>query len=164
VTRVLLPHPLLSTALVLIWLLLANSVSMGQILLGSALGLAIPMLTGRFWPERTCVRRPLLLVRYFGVVLFDILVASFRVAWLVLMPVARLRPAFVVLPLRLKSELAISLLANTICLTPGTLSAHLSEDRRELLIHGLDVDDAGGLVEAIRARYEAPLLEIFESC
>jgi multicomponent K+:H+ antiporter subunit E len=160
----LLPHPLLSTALALIWLLLVNSVSPGQVLLGSALGCAIPMLTSRFWPERVCVRRSLLLLRYVGVVLFDILVASIRVARLVLMPARRLRPAFVVLPLRLQSDLAISLLANTICLTPGTLSAHLSRDRRELLVHALDADDTQALIETIRTRYEAPLLEVFESC
>jgi multicomponent K+:H+ antiporter subunit E len=70
----------------------------------------------------------------------------------------------VVLHLRLKSELAISLLANTICLTPGTVSARLSADRTELLVHVLDAADPQAVVAEIQARYEAPLLEVFESC
>jgi multicomponent K+:H+ antiporter subunit E len=160
----LLPHPVLSVLLALIWLLLVNGISPGQLLLGSLLGWVIPLLTFRFWPDRIRIRRPLVLVRYLAVLLYDILVANIHVARLVLGRPERLRPAFVVLPLRLRSELAISLLANTICLTPGTVSARLSEDRRELLVHALDVRDPQVLIETIQARYEAPLLEIFEPC
>lgn len=162
--RRLLPHPLLTAVLVLTWLLLVNSASPGQVLLGSLLGWTIPLLTRRFWPERAVVRRPLTLLRFIGVVLYDILLANLRVARLILGSPRRLRPAFVVLPLRLKSELAISLLANAICLTPGTVSARLSADRRDLLIHALDLDDPDALLAAIRSRYETPLLEIFERC
>jgi multicomponent K+:H+ antiporter subunit E len=61
-----------------------------------------------------------------------------------------LRPAFVVVPLDLRDELAISLLANIICLTPGTVSARLSADRRELLVHALDCADTEALVASIK--------------
>jgi multicomponent K+:H+ antiporter subunit E len=160
----LLPHPILSLALAAIWLLLVNSASAGQILLGLLLGWGIPLFTRHFWPDPVRVHRPLALVRFIGVVLYDILMANLTVAGLVLGHPQRLRPAFVVLPLRLKSELAISLLANTICLTPGTVSARLSADRTELLVHVLDAADPQAVVAEIRARYEAPLLEVFESC
>jgi multicomponent K+:H+ antiporter subunit E len=131
-TRRLLPHPLLSLAVILVWLLLVNSLSPGQILL--------------------------------GVVAYDILTANIAVARLILTPNRPVRPAFVIMPLALRTDLAISLLANTICLTPGTVSARLSADQRELLIHALDVDDPQTLVETIRERYETPLREIFEPC
>ena len=85
-------------------------------------------------------------------------------AWLILHSPARLRPAFVPVPLALQSNLAISVLANAICLTPGTVSSRLSLDRRHLLVHALDVDDPDKLVATIKRRYEAPLLEIFEPC
>jgi len=160
----LLPHPILSLALAAIWLLLVNSASAGQILLGLLLGLAIPLFTRHFWPDPVRIHRPLVLLRFIGVVLYDILMANLTVAGLVLGHPRRLRPAFVVLPMRLKSELAISLLANTICLTPGTVSARLSADRTELLVHVLDAADPQAVVAEIQARYEAPLLEVFESC
>ena len=160
----LLPHPLLSLAVTLVWLLLVNSLAPGQVLLGLGLGLAIPQLTRNFWPERTRIHRPLTLLRFLGVVAYDIVTANIVVARLILTPSRPVRPAFVVLPLTLRTDLAISLLANTICLTPGTVSARLSTDQRELLIHALDVDDPQALVETIRARYEAPLREVFEPC
>jgi multicomponent K+:H+ antiporter subunit E len=160
----LLPHPLLTPILVLIWLLLVNSLTPGHILLGLLLGWAIPAFTLRFWPEPVRIRRPLALLRFMGVVLYDIVVANFNVAYLIVRGPRQLEPKFVEVPLRLRSDLAISLLANTISLTPGTVSSWLSPDRTRLVVHGLDVRDPRELVETIRERYEAPLLEVFESC
>jgi multicomponent K+:H+ antiporter subunit E len=73
-----------------------------------------------------------------------------------------LNPLFVWVPLDLTNDLALSLLANTICLTPGTVSASLSPDQRYLLVHALDCTDPDDLVRTIKARFEAPLMEIFE--
>jgi multicomponent K+:H+ antiporter subunit E len=159
-----LPHPLLTPLLAAIWLLLNNSLSPGHILLGLLLGWAIPLFTLRFWPERVRIRRPLTLLRFTGVVLWDIVVANLTVARLILGRPERLRPAFVAVPLDLTTDLAISLLANTICLTPGTLTARLAPDRSHLLVHGLNVPDAAELADSIKRRYEAPLKEVFESC
>ncbi len=163
-TSRLLPHPLLTPILALVWLLLANSLSPGHILLGLLLGWSIPIFTLRFWPEEIRLRRPLVLLRFIAVVLYDILVANFNVAYLILRGPRQLRPGFVVVPLRLRSDLGISLLANTVSLTPGTVSSWLSPDRTRLVVHGLDVRDPRGLVETIRQRYESPLLEVLESC
>lgn len=160
----LLPHPLLTPALALVWLLLANSTVPGQIVLGVLLGWALPLFTLRFWPDTVHVERPLALLRFIGVVLRDILVANLTVARLILGRPERLRPAFVRVPLALQSDLAISLLANTICLTPGTVSSRLALDRSHLLVHALDVADPEQLVATIKHRYEAPLREIFEKC
>jgi multicomponent K+:H+ antiporter subunit E len=160
----LLPHPLLSVILITIWLLLVNELSFGQILLGAILGWAVPLYTGRFWPEQVKVRRPVLLLRFTAIVLYDILVASIAVARLIIGRQEALQPAFIVMPLLLRSELAISLLANTISLTPGTVSAYLSADRRCLVVHSLHTTDPDELLETIRERYEAPLKEILEVC
>ncbi|MGE5152402.1 MAG: Na+/H+ antiporter subunit E [Bdellovibrio bacteriovorus] len=160
----LLPHPLLTPILALIWVLLANSLSPGHIMLGLLLGWSIPLFTLRFWPDEVRLRRPLVLLRFIAVVLYDILVANFNVAYLILRGPRRLQPGFVVVPLTISSELGISLLANTISLTPGTVSSWLSPDRRSLVVHGLDVRDPADLVATIKQRYEAPLLEVFESC
>jgi multicomponent K+:H+ antiporter subunit E len=65
-------------------------------------------------------------------------------------------------PLRLKSAEAITVLAGTITMTPGTVSADLSADGRSLLVHCLETDDPKGTVDGIKDRYERRLLEIFE--
>lgn len=160
----LLPHPVLSAMLLVIWLLLANALSPGQILLGALLGWAVPLYTARFWPDEVKIRKPLVLMRFAGVVLYDILIANLVVARLILGPTGRLRPAFIEMPISLRSEVAISLFANTVSLTPGTMSAYLSADRRTLVIHSLHVTDTAALIATIRERYETPLREILESC
>lgn len=159
-----LPHPILSPLLAGLWLLLTNSIAPGQILLGLLLGWTIPLLTLRFWPERITIRKPFALIRYIGVLLYDIIVANFTVARLILGNPDRLKPVFIELPLDLTSSLAIGLLANSITLTPGTVSARLSGDRRYLLVHALNENDPDNLIVVIKHRYERPLKEIFEQC
>ena len=159
-----LPHPILSGTLMLLWLLLANQLSAGHLLLGALLGWAVPPYTAPFWPEQVKVRRPQVLVRFLLVVLYDIVVANVTVARLIMGPAERMRPAFVTMPLELRSDVAISLLASTISLTPGTVSAFLSADRRCLVIHSLHTTEPDELVATIRRRYERPLKEVLEGC
>ncbi|HSH29601.1 MAG TPA: Na+/H+ antiporter subunit E [Thiohalobacter sp.] len=159
----LLPHPLLTPILALIWMLLANEFSAGHAVLGLLLGWAIPIFTLRFWPEQTRIRHPLTLLRFIAVVLYDILIANLAVAKLIVSRPRRLQPAFLEVPLDVHSDLAISLLANTISLTPGTVSAELAPERDRLLVHALHATDTEALVATIKSRYEAPLKEIFET-
>lgn len=157
-----LPHPLLSVGLLAVWLLLSNSVAPGHITLGAILGLVIPLLTATFWPQRPRVRRPLIVLKFVIIVLWDIVVANLEVAKLIIAPRHELQPRFVRLPLDLKDELAITALAGTISLTPGTVTADVAPDRKSLLIHCLHVDDETALINDIKCRYERPLKEIFE--
>ncbi len=157
-----LPRPLLSVSLVVLWLLLVNELSTGHLVLGALLGWLIPFAASRFWPEQIRIRHPGVLLRFLGVFVVDIVRGSFHVAWLILKGPARLRPVFVEVPLDVESDLAISLLANTISLTPGTVSALLSGDRRTLVVHTIDTDDPAALVAEIKQRYEAPLKQVFE--
>jgi multicomponent K+:H+ antiporter subunit E len=122
----------------------------------------IPLYTARFWTAQIRIRRPWLLFRLTGTVLYDILVANVAVARLIVGPMKRIQPAFIRMPLRLKGNVGVSLLANTITLTPGTLSASLSPDRSELIIHALQGEDPEAIIADIRARYEQPLLDALE--
>lgn len=157
-----LPHPVLSLVLLVIWLLLVNSVAPGQILLGALFGLALPLFTTTLWPQPPRIRRPGLLFQYVAVLLGDIVVANLEVARLILGRPRNLRPRLVRLPLALTEDFTITLLANTISLTPGTVTADVAPDRKHLLIHCLNVDDEAAVVARIKHRYEAPLKEIFE--
>lgn len=159
-----LPNPLLSLILLVLWLLLVNDLSVGHLLLGTLLGWAVPLYTARFWPESVTVRRPVVLLRFVLVVLYDIVVANVTVARLILGATENLKPAFVVMPLEVRSETAISLLANTISLTPGTVSTFVSADRRCLVIHSLHTTDEETMIATIRERYERPLKEALEAC
>jgi multicomponent K+:H+ antiporter subunit E len=156
-----LPAPMLTATLWLAWLLLNNSLDAAQVALGAVLAVAIPLYTGRLWPGRPRPRRPGLVLRLGLVVLWDIVLSNLEVARRILGPEAKLRPGFVWLPLAVRDPYAIATLAGIITLTPGTVSSELSPDRRHLLIHALHLEDPQALVQAIKRRYEAPLLEIF---
>jgi len=157
-----LPHPVTSALLIVVWLLLNHSVSMGHIVLGALLGVLIPLFTRRFFPEPVYLAHPATILRFLLTVLWDIVVASFTVARLTLGPTSKLSPRFVRVPVELEDDFALTALTSTISLTPGTVSAQISPDRRHVLIHALDVDDEALLVRTIKERYEAPIKEIFE--
>jgi multicomponent K+:H+ antiporter subunit E len=158
------PHPLLSFALWVVWLLLNNTTAMGHVVLGGFLAILIPWMTSSFWPEKVLIRRPWLLLKYVVVVLFDILVSNLVVTKLILGRSSNLNPGFIQYELQLKSPVGIGLLANTISLTPGTVSCDLSEDRRFLLIHSLHIEDVATIKADIHRKFERPLKEIFASC
>ncbi len=159
--RRLLPHPFASLALAVFWVWLNNSLAPGHLLLGLLLGWGLPFMVGRFWPETVRVSQPWRLVGLAGVVALDIVTANLRVAVAILGPVRRLRPGIAVVPLDVRSDSGIAVLANTITLTPGTLSSDLSPDRRRLLVHYLDERDPEAMVATIKRRYEQPIMEVF---
>lgn len=153
--------PLLSLCLWLIWMAL-TSFSWGQALLGLVLAVLLPLATRSFWTEVPRVRSLRKLLVFTARVLWDIVVANVEVAILILGPARRLRPGFIELPIELNDEFAIAVLMSTISLTPGTVSVAISEDRRTVLVHAMDVDDPATRVADIKARYERALKEIFE--
>ncbi|RYH01301.1 Na+/H+ antiporter subunit E [Salipiger sp. IMCC34102] len=158
------PHPFLTLLLIVVWCLLVNSISYGTVVMGLILGFLIPIITAPYWPNRPPLPKPWLLVSYFFVVVWDILVANVEVALVVLFkPNSRMRSNWVVIPLELRTPEAISMLAGTITLTPGTVSADLSADGTALLVHALDADDPEEVARDIKARYESRLKRIFEA-
>lgn len=155
------PQPWLSVALFVIWQFLADGVTGASVVMGLILAIIIPQISHSFWPDSPRVRKPWVLIRYFVVVVYDIIVASVSVAILILNP-RRPRPAFISYPLTLEHPMGITILASTISLTPGTVSTDVSDDGTLLLIHALDVDNSDELIQSIRQRYEKPLLEMFQ--
>jgi multicomponent K+:H+ antiporter subunit E len=83
------------------------------------------------------------------------------VARQILGPEARVKSTFVQVPLTIRDPHGIATLASIITMTPGTLSADLSDDRRFLLVHALHSDDPEALIEDVKRRYEEPLRAIF---
>ena len=163
--RCLLPHPLLSALLVACWLWLNNTLAAGHVLLGSLLGIGIPLLTRRFWPEPIRVRHPSRVLAYVAVVLYDVIVANVQVALLILGPGRRLRPQFVRVPLELRTDFAVIALASTVTLTPGTVSVDVEPEAdggRSLVVHALRCLDPDEMVRTIKQRYERRLMEILE--
>lgn len=158
----LIPHPLLTFILAVVWMLLQNEISAGMSVFGVILGILIPWGTSIWWPDTPKGFRIGRMISYSFLVMWDIIVANIEVAWIVLtVPNAKLKPAWIPIPLELRAPEAITLLAGTITLTPGTVSADLSDKGHSLLVHVLHTEDADAVRDDIKTRYERRLLEIF---
>lgn len=157
------PHPYLSLTLVAIWFMLVNEWKVGSLVMAIILATILPHLTSAWWPDRARIKHPLRMVSYTALVFWDIIVANFQVAWVILfVPRDKIQSRWVTVPIDLTSPEAISLLAGTITMTPGTLSSDMSACGRALLIHALNAPDPDAVRDQIKSRYEARLKRIFE--
>ena len=168
-----LPTPFRSLFLFVVWLLLNNSVSVGHLVLATIFAIFIPLLSFSLREPQPLILRPGLALKQLLIVLYDIIVANLQVALLILGPSKNLRPAFIKVPIDLTHDMPITILASSVSLTPGTVSAEVypiaeslpegeEPTQRYLLIHVLDLKDEEALIKQIKQRYEAPLKEIFQ--
>lgn len=156
-------HPVMSAAVAATWLLLQQSLAVPQLITAAVLGLLLPRLVHGFTGVPSRPRGWATALRLLLVVLRDIVVANVTVARLVLSPWARPVPAWVPVELELRDPRAVTLLATIITTTPGTVSCVVDETSHRLLVHALDGSVGADAIAAdIKARYEAPLKEIFE--
>ncbi|WP_042422755.1 Na+/H+ antiporter subunit E [Comamonas granuli] len=159
----LLPAPLLSCALFVLWLLLNRSASPVSLVGAAVLALGVPLLTRGLRPLPVRIRRPGTIVRLGLRVMWDTTVSNLAVLRFILFPRLRRHPAdFVHIPLQLRDPNGLAVLAMIVCITPGTVWAELSLDRSMLLLHVLEVDDAQAIAAHVQQHYERPLMEIFE--
>jgi len=157
------PHPLLTLTLVVVWQMLVNYVSLGTLVFGLILGIVIPLLTAPYWPDRPRLKNPAMIVEFILIVLWDIVVANIVVAKTILFTRnAAMHPAWITIPLDLRTPEAITVLAGTITMTPGTVSSDIAADGHSLLVHCLNAEDPDAVVADIKQRYERRLKEIFE--
>ncbi|SON54857.1 Na(+)/H(+) antiporter subunit E [Hartmannibacter diazotrophicus] len=146
----------------LLWAAITNSYTLPNIIFGFLLGLLALSL----------VRHPVGTVRYFSrgrkivelVLLFfwELVLSGIRVMRVVIKPDMKLNPGFIAFPLTVTRDFEITLLANLITLTPGTLSVDVSEDRRFIYVHCIDVPDPDAVVADIRSGFEAKIIEAFQ--
>lgn len=155
------PYPVLAGALFLLWLLLTQSFSAGQIVLGVAIALFATRAMALLQPPRPGRVRPGPLLKLAGIFMIDVLRSNLAVAAIILFPRHDRVAGFVRIPLDLTDRNGLALLALIITATPGTL--WVEYDRREgsVLLHVLDLIDEAQWVTLIKQRYEALLLEAF---
>jgi len=157
----LLPYPLLTAALLAMWLLL-NGLSVGHLVLGAAIAIAAANVTAALQPSKPRLKRWYLLPSLTMIVLIDIWRSNVAVALAILRPDQRRRVSgFIVVPLELRDPTALAILACIVTSTPGTAWVEYDSTGNKLLLHVLDLDDEAHWIEIIKSRYERRLLEIF---
>lgn len=144
------------------WVALTGEVTPGNLLEGavlSALVLLLVRFRGRPGLRLSKIPKALGLLLYF---LKELLLSNAAVARSILRPVSSLSPGIVAVPLDLTSDAGITVLANLITLTPGTLSLDVSPDRRTLYVHALDVADPDAFRREVKEGFERRVKEVFE--
>ena len=157
-----LPAPLVSFGLFVVWLLLNRSLSPGHLLLALLLALGLPVLFKELRPQKVRVRHLGTVLRLCWTVVVDTTQSNIAVLRFLLLPRTRRHSAdFVKIPLELRDPNGLAVLAMIVCITPGTVWAELSRDRSMLMLHVLEVHDREAIVQHVQTRYERPLMEIF---
>lgn len=157
-----LPYPFLAAFLLAMWLLLNQSVSPGQILLGCMVGIAGGLAISTLQIPSGRVHRPLAIIRLAFIVLLDIIRSNVAVARIILTPGREAKSGFLTVKLDLRNEYALSILACMLTSTPGTVWVNFDSAKGVLLLHVLDLVDEQTWIDLIKHRYERLLMEIFE--
>lgn len=134
-------HFFLNLLLAVVWCLLQNQLTLQQFVIGYLLGAGIMLFFIRVFHEELYFHKVVLGVRLLGFFIKELLVANLAVVRQVLSVRVTPRAGIIAYPLELRNDILITLLANMITLTPGTLSVEVSPDRRFLFIHVLDIGD-----------------------
>ena len=160
----LLPHPIVSLGLCVLWLLLNQSLSAAHLLFGVLLGIAVPWLSRRLLPlGYPRMRAPLTILRLLVMATVEIVRSCFNVGGIILFrQSAQVNSQFVRVPLDLRDPHCLALLSCLINSTPGTVWVEILPDSHELLLHVFDLHDEQWWINTIKAHYEEPIIELFE--
>jgi multicomponent K+:H+ antiporter subunit E len=161
--RTILPAPITSGAVFVLWLVLARSAQVADVAFAVLLAFLVPIITSGLRIRGVVIRKPLAVVRFVAIVFVDALRSGAQVgrgllAWRTRRP----HLAFVTIPLDLRSPVGLSVLAMVTTVVPGTVWSELAVDRSALLLHVWDVPDEARFIAFYKARYEQPLRGIFE--
>ncbi|WLR93633.1 Na+/H+ antiporter subunit E [Shinella zoogloeoides] len=145
----------------LVWLAVSGSFTIPNLLLGIIAGaLSLLLIRSHIQPDGRRIR-PLKLLSLVLLFIKELALSAFKVAVLVASPKMALKPGIFAFPLTVDRDFEITLLANLITLTPGTLSVDVSEDRTVLYVHALDCSDPVGIRRDIAGGFEKKILEAF---
>ena len=157
----LLPHPFISAAILVLWLLLNQTARPGPALVGLAVALAGGWALALLDPGRPRLRHPGVALRLAGTVLLDVAHSNLAVLRIILGGRRDRRAGFIRIPLALREPQALAVLACILTATPGSAWVEFDTEEGWLLLHVLDMRDEEEWIRLVRDRYERPLMEIF---
>lgn len=157
------PHPLISCAVFIMWLILAGTYSQASFAFAAVLALIVPQILRTLEPEPVRIKNITAIIKLTGIVFCDIIRSNIAVAKIVLGGKKRERVSgFVHIPLTMKNTCGLAVLGIIITSTPGTLWVQYDSRMGVLLLHVLDLVDEEYWIKLIQSRYERLLMEIFE--
>lgn len=152
----------LHIVLSLAWAAIAGNFSILNLFMGFLFGLLAIWLVREQLGAGLYFRKSRKIASLFLLFVYELILATVTVAVLVLKPKLDFKPGIIAYPLLVKTDVEITLLANLITLTPGTLSVDVSDDKKTLYVHAIDASDPDGIILDIANGFEKKVIEVFE--
>jgi multicomponent Na+:H+ antiporter subunit E len=146
--------------LALVWIMVTGTFTFLNLIFGMVIAYFVLWVVRRALGKTTYFGKFLVVSAFLAYFLKELVVSALRVAYDVVTPKNYMKPAIVAIPLTLSSDIGLTLLANMITLTPGTLSLDISDDRRTLYVHAMYCEDPDAFRNGIKNNYESRILEL----
>lgn len=152
---------LLNVLLALAWVALTGQFTPANLALGFALGYVMLWVAQRAGKRQGYFGKVWQVVSFAAFFLWEMVKANLQVTYYILAPHRKMRPGVIAVPLDARTDMEITLLANLITLTPGTLSLDVSADRRVMYIHSMTLgDETDKFRRQIKDGFERRVLEV----
>lgn len=151
---------LLNVFLAFVWMFLKNEYTGNTFLVGYFFGLLILLGIRRFFGSRFYLLRVFAVVKLVFIFIRELILSNISVLKVILKPKLDIRPGIFALETELKKDWEITILANLITLTPGTLVVDVSFDNKTLYIHAMDIADKEEAIQDIKGSFEKAIMEV----
>ncbi len=151
---------LLNTLLALAWIALTGTFTPTNFAIGFGVGFGLLWLNQRLMLPSNYFRKVPQVIGFVLFFLWELVMANLRMMFIVFSPRPAIRPAVVAIPLDVRSDIEITLLANLISLTPGSLYLDVSQDRCVMYVHTTHVDDLDAFRRSIKEGFERRVMEV----
>jgi multicomponent K+:H+ antiporter subunit E len=156
-----LPYPLLTLSLILMWLLLGGFTP-GQFILGTLVAVFASWAMASLRPDKPKIRKWHLVPKLAAIAFFDIIRSNIAVAKVLIFGRGKKgRAGFLIIPLEIKDPTALAVLAIILTSTPGSAWLEYDQHDHTVLLHVLDLQDESEWIDLVKNRYEKLLMEIF---
>jgi multicomponent Na+:H+ antiporter subunit E len=151
---------LLNIFLAFTWMFLGNSFTVGSLFGGYLVGLLMIFMMRRFFPQRFYLYNVIAAIKLLFIFIKELILSNLEILKIILKPKLDIRPGIFALPTELEKDWEITILANLITLTPGTLVIDISDDRKILYIHAMDLQNVEESIEGIKNTFEKAIKEV----
>jgi len=142
------------------WAALTGTLTWSNVLVGFILAYLVLFIAQRSVDASRYFRRLERVLRFAVFYLWELTLANLRVAYDVMRPTQRMRPGVLAIPLDAETDIEITLLANLLTLTPGSVSLDVSSDRRFLYLHAMYIGDVEEYRKSVKNTIEKRVLEV----
>lgn len=151
---------LINLIIAVMWMFLSESYSTASFIAGYVLGIILLLVLNRFIPDAFYLKRVYNIIKLTMLFIKELVISNIDIVKLVYKRKLEFEPGIFAMPTDLRSNWEITLLANLITLTPGTLSVAISSDNTHIYIHAMDIDDIDEAINSIKNTFEKAISEV----